>query len=135
MLNRSGQVKRIGNRYFVFCDSYFSYSAQLFIMNYPSLNDQYLIIIYRVLKFLFRTKKESPQTSSDSFSPVNSSKTAAPSLITTFKRSRPFTLFSDLEEECKFLSKPSLEKPSPSKLRPPTLLKMSRLKFRYEIKC
>ena len=40
----------------------------------------------------------------------------APSATTTSRRSQPFILCSDFEEECKFLLKPWLERPSPLKL-------------------
>merc|ERR1712070_609229 len=55
----------------------------------------------RTSRLRSKTRKESPQTSRDSSSPVNNSKTAAPSRITTSRRSPPSISSSDLEVVCK----------------------------------
>merc|ERR1712166_1579268 len=66
----------------------------------------------RTSKQRSKTRKESHQISKDSSSPESNSKTAELSPITTSKRSQPFISSSDLEEECKSSSRPSLERPS-----------------------
>merc|ERR1711988_1348279 len=76
----------------------------------------------------FRTRKESHQISKDSFLPESSLRTEGPSLTTTSKRNQPSTWFLDLEVVCRFSSRPSLEKPSPSMSNQPTPLRTSRLR-------
>merc|ERR1712166_1504941 len=69
-------------------------------------------ILLRTSRLRFKIRKESLQISKDSSSPESNSKTAELSPITTSKRSQPFISSSDLEVECKSLSRPSLERPS-----------------------
>merc|ERR1711910_41962 len=53
-----------------------------------------------------------------------------PSLTTTSRRSPPSILCSDSEEACRSLSRPSLERPSPSRLSPLTALRMLKPRSR-----
>jgi len=71
-----------------------------------------------------RTRKGSLQISKGWSLLANSWKMAELSQTTTFRRNQLFILFSALEEECKFLSKLSLEKPLPLRLSHLTQLKM-----------
>merc|ERR1712243_114323 len=82
----------------------------------------------------FRIRKAFHQISRGSSSPENSLRTEEPSPITTSRRNQLFTWFSDLEEECKFSSRPSLERPSPSRLSPaiPSRTSRPRSKTRRE---
>merc|ERR1712034_63973 len=73
-----------------------------------------------------KTRKVSHQTSKDSSLPENNLKMAEPSLTTTSKRSPLFTFSSDSEVECKSLSRPSQEKPSPLMSSPPIQLTTSK---------
>merc|ERR1712167_90853 len=68
------------------------------------------------------------QISKDSSSLVSNLKTEEPSPTTTSKKNQPSTWFSDLEVVCKFSSRPSLVRPSPSMLSQLTPSKTSRLR-------
>merc|ERR1712183_59474 len=74
----------------------------------------------------FKIRKVSHPISRDSSSPESSSRTEEPFLITTFKRNQPSILCSDLEVVCKFSSRPSPVRQSPSKLSHPTPSRMLR---------
>merc|ERR1712084_99219 len=84
----------------------------------------------RTSRLRFRTRKESHPISRDSSSPESSSRTEEPFLITTSRRSPLFISFSDLEVVCKFSSRPSPVRQSPSKLSHQTPLRTSRLRSR-----
>merc|ERR1711862_688968 len=84
----------------------------------------------RTSRLRFRTRKESHPISRDSSSPESSSRTEEPFLITTFRRSPLFISFSDLEVVCKFSSRSSPVRPSPSKLSHPTPSRMLRPRSR-----
>merc|ERR1711970_1020652 len=70
------------------------------------------LILLRMSKQRFRTKKESLQTSRGSFLQVNSWRMEELFLTTTSRRRAPFISFSVSEVACRSLSRPSLEKPS-----------------------
>jgi len=76
----------------------------------------------------FRTRKESHPINRDSSLQASNLKMAELYPTTTSKKSLPSIWFSDLEEECKSLSRPSLVKLLPSMLNHPTPLITSRLK-------
>merc|ERR1711959_3961 len=80
----------------------------------------------------FKTKKVFLQINKDSFLPENNLKTAELFPTTTSKRNPHSTLSSDLEVECKSLSRPSLVKPSLLMLMPQTPLKMSNPKSKIK---
>jgi len=103
----------------------------------PSLVKQLLLTLtlltpLRTLNPKFRTKKESLLTNKDSSLLVNNLKTEELSLITTSKKNPHFTLSSDLEVECKSLSRLSLVKPLLSTLMLLIPLKMLNLKFKIK---
>ena len=75
-----------------------------------------------------KTRKESHQISRDSSSLESNLKMEELFQITTSKRSPLSIWYSDLEEECKSSSRPSLVKPSPLMLSQQTPLKMSKPK-------
>ena len=75
-----------------------------------------------------KTNKVFPQINKDLSSLENNSKTEDLFLTTTFKKNQPFTWSWDLEVECKFSSKPWLERPSPLKSNHLTTSKLSRLR-------
>merc|ERR1712156_446732 len=70
------------------------------------------------------------QTNRDLSSPVSSSRMEEPSPTTTSRRSPPSISSSDLEEVCRSSSRPSLERPSPSRLSHLTPLRTSRPRSR-----
>merc|ERR1712100_139415 len=78
----------------------------------------------------FRTRKVSHPISRDSSSPESNSRTEEPFLITTSRRSPLFISCSDLEVVCKFSSRPSPVRQSPSKLSHLTPSRMLRPKSR-----
>merc|ERR1711959_422512 len=78
----------------------------------------------------FKTKKVFLQINKDSFLPENNLKTAELFPTTTSKRNPHSTLSSDLEVECKSLSRPSLVKPSLLTLTLLTPLRTLNPKFR-----
>merc|ERR1712166_562750 len=78
----------------------------------PSLLMSSQQIPSRTSKQRFKIRKESHQISKDSSSPESNLKMAELSLTTTSKRSLLSILFSDLEEECRSSSRPSLVRPS-----------------------
>merc|ERR1711998_69106 len=75
-----------------------------------------------------KTRKVSLQISKDLSSLESNLKMVELFPTTTSKRSPLFTWSSDLEVECKFSSRPSLVRPSPSMLSQLTLLRTSRLR-------
>merc|ERR1712070_914147 len=77
-----------------------------------------------------RTRKVFPQTSKDLSSPVSNSRMDVLSKTTTSKRIPLSISSSDLEVECKFSSRLSLVRPSPSMSNNPTPLRTSRLRSR-----
>merc|ERR550519_2651248 len=77
-----------------------------------------------------RTKKASHQTSNVRFLLESSLRMEELSPITTSKRNLPSTWSCVSAEECRFLSKPSRERPSLWRLRPQTPLKMLRQRSR-----
>merc|ERR1712166_1113650 len=79
-----------------------------------------------------RTRKEFPQISKDLSSPVSNSKMAVPSRTTTSRRSPLFISSLGLEEECRSSSRPSPERPSPSRLSRPIPSKLSRPRSRIK---
>merc|ERR1711959_382116 len=78
----------------------------------------------------FKTKKVFLQINKDSFLPENNLKTAELFPTTTSKRNPHSTLSSDLEVECKSLSRPSQEKQSLLMLMLQILLRTSNPKFK-----
>ena len=82
----------------------------------------------RMSKQKSKIRKEFPQISRDSSSLESNLKMEELFQITTSKRSPLSIWYSDLEEECKSSSRPSLVKPSPLMLSQQTPLKMSKLK-------
>merc|ERR1712168_461105 len=77
-----------------------------------------------------RTRKEFHQTSRDLSLQESSWKMEEPYLITTSRRSLLFILSFVLEEVCRSLSKPSLERPSLWKLNHQTPSRMSKQRSR-----
>merc|ERR1712019_170999 len=84
----------------------------------------------RTSRLRSKTRKESHPISRDSSSPESSLKTEEPFLITTSRRSPLFISYSDLEVVCKFSSRPSPVRPSPSKLSHLTPSRTSRPRSR-----
>merc|ERR1712166_1466221 len=84
----------------------------------------------RTSRLRSKTRKESLQISKDSSSPESNLKTAELSLTTTSKRSLLSILFSDLEEECRSSSRPSLERPSLLMSSQQTLSRTSKPRFK-----
>ena len=82
------------------------------------------------VKAKIQDKEGIHQTSKDLFSLESSSKMAEPSPTTTFKKSQLFISSSDLEVECKFSSRLSLVRPSPSMSSQQTPSKMLRPRFK-----
>merc|ERR1712215_331197 len=70
------------------------------------------LILLRMSKLRFRTKKEFPQTNRDLSLLVSSWRMEELFLITTFRRRAPFISFSVSEVACRSLSRPSPAKPS-----------------------
>merc|ERR1712076_228523 len=84
----------------------------------------------RTSRLRSKTRKESHPISRDSSSPESSLRTEEPFLITTSRRSPLFISCSDLEVVCKFSSRPSPVRPSPSKLSHLTPSRTSRQRSR-----
>merc|ERR1712167_295082 len=91
-----------------------------------------LLTPLRTLNQKFKTKKVSLLTNKDSSLLVNNLKTEEPSLTITSKKNPHFTLSSDLEVECKFLSRLSLERPLLSTLMLQIPSKMLNQKFKIK---
>ena len=105
------------------------FSSRLWLVR-PSLSMSSHLTPLRMLKQRFRTKKESPQTSSVLSLQASNSKTVVLLAIITSRRSQHFTWSSVSEVVCKFSSRPWLVRPSLSMSSHLTPLRMLKQRFR-----